>query len=178
MYCVIGQKVLRCEVSEKLENFSWVRIGKTEKGQTIPNNRIFETEDAARQFIEKRDTLKSAKDKDLLNEIAACKSAYDAFFKETGISVRIIDRLFKINEVEKQIAHLRKKYNKSQEANETGAKTPKDSRQFSTKPSSSFRDKKDSDENNESGYPYKNKNKNKKTSTPHTQFKNKGKRSK
>lgn len=145
MYCVIGEKILKCEVSEKLENYSWVRIGKTEKGQTIPNNRIFETEDAAQRFIQKRNTRKSAIDKDILDEVAACKSAYDAFFKETGISVRIIDRLFRIGDVEKQLAHLRKKYNKSEYAKENGAKITKDSRQFSTKPSSSFKSSKEVD---------------------------------
>ena len=142
MYCVVGEKVLRCEVSERLENFSWVRIGKSEKGQTVPNNRIFEEEYDAHQFLKNRVIKRVSTDTAVANEVNACKKLYDDFYEETGITVRIIDRLYKSKDVEKQLAHLRKKYNKSEAATQPGVKTPTDSRVYSGKPSSQFKTKK------------------------------------
>ncbi|MGL6174641.1 MAG: hypothetical protein ACRC1P_08555 [Cellulosilyticaceae bacterium] len=142
MYCIVGEKILRCEVSEKLENYSWVRIGRAEKGQTVPNNRVFETEQAAQAFLVKRGKMRTSIDQELSNEVNACKKLYDAFCEETGITVRVIDRLFKVQDVEKQLAHLRKKYNKSEASTQTGTKTPIDSRAYSKKPSSQFKTQK------------------------------------
>lgn len=158
MFCVIGEKILYCEISEKLENYAWVRIGNSEKGQTIPNNRLFEDEASAAKFIKRKKDNAASKDKELIDEINHCKSLYADFERETGIKVRVIDRLFKAKEVEKQLAHLRKKYDKSEAAMQTGAKTPIDSRQFSTKPSNSFKSKQKPASKDFKPYGFKNKN--------------------
>ncbi len=140
MFCVVGQKVLRCEVTEKAENFSWVQIGKSDKKQTVPNNRIFETHEQGQAYIERAAKNKSQAQNDLSQQINTCKRLYDAFEAETGIKVRVIDRCFKPKEVQRQLDHLRKKFNKSEEGM-AGEKAHKDSRAFSTKPSKSYRDK-------------------------------------
>lgn len=140
MYCVIGEKILRCEISEKTENFSWVIIGKSDKKQTIPNNRIFETHEQGEAYIKRKAQTKTALDKQVIDQVYECKRLYAEFEKETGISVRVIDRCFKPKEVKKQLDHLRKKYSKS-EAGQKGERVEKDSRSFSKKSSSSYRDK-------------------------------------
>ncbi|MGL4362949.1 MAG: hypothetical protein ACRCSG_06780 [Cellulosilyticaceae bacterium] len=142
MYCIVGEKILRCEVSEKLENYSWIRVGRSEKGQTVPNNRIFETEESALAFLKKRSKTRVSIDQELSSEINSCKRMYSDFLKETGISVRLIDRLFKVQDVEKQLAHLRKKYNKSDTTTSGESKTPTDSRFYSKKSSSQFKTQK------------------------------------
>lgn len=141
MFCVIKEKILYCEVTEKLENYCWVRIGNATKPQTIPNNRLFEDEASAAQFIKRKKNHHALKDKAIVDEVNHCKSLYADFERETGIKVRVIDRLFRAKEVEKQLAHLRKKYDKSEFASQTGELTLMDSRQLSTKPSSSFKAK-------------------------------------
>ncbi len=140
MYCVIGEKILRCEINEKTENFSWVTIGKTDKKQTIPNNRIFETHEEGEAYIKRKNQNKASSQKQLVDQVHECKRMYQAFERETGISVRVIDRCFKPKEVQKQLDHLRKKYNKSEEGL-SGQKASKDSRAFSKKSATSYREK-------------------------------------
>lgn len=138
MYCVIGEKILRCEVVEKLEENSWCKIGSTTKNKSVANTKLFKSEEEARSFLKKRKYENAVKESKIVDEVHACKALYDAFFNETGIVVRVIDRRFKVKEVESQLAHLRKKYEKSEDAGKGTPKAPKDSRTYSTRSSNTF----------------------------------------
>lgn len=112
MYCVIGSKILRCEVREKCSNYSWCKIGDAEKNISIPHNKLFETEEDAALYMEKRDEKKASFVSDISLEVEKCNALYDAFQKETGISVRVIDRKWTSADVTKHLNKLRKKNNK------------------------------------------------------------------
>lgn len=109
MYCVLGEKILKCDVVEKLDTYSWCRIGSSTKNLSIPNTKIFNTEQEGRNYIGKREQSKVDKDKQIAAEILKCNELYDNFYKETGISVRVIDRRWKSKEAKTQIDRLRKK---------------------------------------------------------------------
>lgn len=109
MYCVIGDKVLKCDVVEKLESYSWCKIGSSKKNMSIPNTKLFKTEQEGRNYIGKREQHKIDRDKQITNEVIKCNELYDNFYKETGINVRVIDRRWKSQEVKTQLARLRKK---------------------------------------------------------------------
>lgn len=150
MYCVIGEKILKCEVVERLEENSWCKIGTTTKNKSIANTKLFKSEDEARSFIKRRTYEKAVRESKIVDEVRACKDLYEAFFNETGIVVRVIDRRFKLKEVESQLAHLRKKYNKSEDAGKGTPKAPKDARSYSTKSSNTFAIKEQNPDGNKS----------------------------
>lgn len=150
MYCVIGEKILRCEVVERLEESSWCKIGTTTKKKSIANTKLFKSEEEARSFMKKRTYEKAVRESKIVDEVHACKALYESFFNETGIVVRVIDRRFKLKEVESQLAHLRKKYNKSADAGKGTPKAPKDARSYSTKSSNTFAIKEPSPNSNKS----------------------------
>lgn len=133
MYCVFGEKILKCEVVERLEESSWCKIGTTTKNKSISNNKLFKSEEEARSFLKKQKYEKAVKESKIVDEVHECKVLYDDFFNETGIVVRVIDRRFKVKEVESQLMHLRKKYNKSEDAVKSSPESPKDSRAYSNK---------------------------------------------
>ena len=133
MYCVISDKILKCEVVERLEEHSWCKIGATTKNKSISNNKLFKSEEEAKSFLKKQKHEKAVKESKIVDEVHACKALYEAFFNETGINVRVIDRRFKVKEVESQLMHLRKKYNKSEDTQKGMPHAPIDSRVYSNK---------------------------------------------
>lgn len=108
MYCVIGEKVLRCEVKKKDELMSLCKVGSSTKEQKIANNRLFETEQEAQGFIKKRKANKVDEGTMVANTVQKCKALYEALYQETGIEVRTIDRQWTITSAEKHIAKLKK----------------------------------------------------------------------
>lgn len=146
MYCVISDKILKCEIVERLEEHSWCKIGTTTKNKSISNNKLFKSEEEAKSFLKKQKYEKAVKESKIVDEVHACKALYDAFFNETGIMVRVIDRRFKVKEVESQLMHLRKKYNKSEGAGKGTPTAPKDSRAYSNKGVTASSNKKFDDE--------------------------------
>ncbi|MGL4345290.1 MAG: hypothetical protein ACRCTE_08840 [Cellulosilyticaceae bacterium] len=110
MYCVIGSKILWCEVREKCSTYSWCQIGDAVQNKSIPHNKLFKTQEEASAYIEQRDQKKAAFVQDISTEVDKCNALYDAFLQETGICVRVIDRKWSSVEVSKQLAKLRKKH--------------------------------------------------------------------
>ena len=108
MYCVIGEKILRCEVKKKEELSSICKVGASKKEQSIANNRLFETEEAAAQFIKKRKLNKMNENKQVAHAVEVCKALYEKLYEETGIEVRTIDRQWTVNSAEKHIMKLKR----------------------------------------------------------------------
>lgn len=148
MYCIIGDKILRCEVISKQEDTCLCKVGKAGTSKHISNKKLFDTEAAANSFLLKREKNKQDADKKISEDITKCEALYNALFEETGITVRLIDRRFRVKEAESQIAHLRKKYNKRFENQEDKPREATDSRKYSTKSSSAFRAKEPADKKN------------------------------
>ncbi len=108
MYCVIGEKILRCEVKKKEELSSLCKVGSSPKEQSIANNRLFNTEQEAVQFIKKRKMNKVNENKQVAHAVEACKALYEKLYKETGIEVRTIDRQWTVSSAEKHIEKLKR----------------------------------------------------------------------
>lgn len=108
MYCVIGEKILRCEVKKKEELSSLCKVGSAQKEQSIANNRLFKTEQEAAQFIKKRKMNKVNENKQVANAVATCKALYEKLYEETGIEVRTIDRQWTVSSAEKHIIKLKR----------------------------------------------------------------------
>lgn len=108
MYCVIGEKVLRCEVKKKEEMSSLCKVGSSPKEQSIANNRLFKTEQEAAQFIKKRKMNKVNENKLVANAVETCKALYEKLYEETGIEVRTIDRQWTVSSAEKHIIKLKR----------------------------------------------------------------------
>lgn len=108
MYCVIGEKILRCEVKKKEELSSICKVSSSKKEQSIANNRLFETEEAAAQFIKKRKLNKMNENKQVAHAVEVCKALYEKLYEETGIEVRTIDRQWTVNSAEKHIIKLKR----------------------------------------------------------------------
>lgn len=108
MYCVIGEKILRCEVKKKEELSSICKVSSSKKEQSIANNRLFETEEAAAQFIKKRKLNKMNENKQVAHAVEVCNALYEKLYEETGIEVRTIDRQWTVNSAEKHIIKLKR----------------------------------------------------------------------
>lgn len=108
MYCVIGEKILRCEVKKKEELSSLCKVGSAQKEQSIANNRLFKTEQEAAQFIKKRKMNKVNENKQVANAVVTCKALYEKLYEETGIEVRTIDRQWAVSAAEKHIMKLKR----------------------------------------------------------------------
>lgn len=108
MYCVIGEKVLRCEVKKKEEMSSLCKVGTAKKEQVISNNRLFQTEEEAAKFIKKRKANKVNESTLVANAVESCKALYEKLYEETGIEVRTIDRQWTVTSAEKHIMKLKK----------------------------------------------------------------------
>lgn len=109
MYCVIGEKILKCEVKQKQELASICKVGATnKKDQLISNNRLFKTQPEAEEFIKNRKKNKVNENKQIADSVAACKAIYEALYEETGIEVRTIDRQWTISSAEKHVKLLKK----------------------------------------------------------------------
>ena len=108
MYCVIGEKILRCEVKKKEELSSICKVSSSKKEQSIANNRLFETEEAAAQFIKKRKVNKMNENKQVAHAVEVCNALYEKLYEETGIEVRTIDRQWTVNSAEKHIIKLKR----------------------------------------------------------------------
>ena len=108
MYCVIGEKILRCEVKKKEELSSICKVSSSKKEQSIANNRLFETEEAAAQFIKKRKVNKMNENKQVAHAVEVCNALYEKLYEETGIEVRTIDRQWTVNAAEKHIMKLKR----------------------------------------------------------------------
>ncbi|MEG1637248.1 MAG: hypothetical protein RR324_07025, partial [Cellulosilyticaceae bacterium] len=121
MYCVIGEKILKCDVVEKLDTYSWCKIGASTKNLSVPNTKLFNSEEECRSYIGKREQNKVDKDKQIANEVVKCNELYDNFYKETGINIRVIDRRWKAKEAKIQIDRLIKKQIKRNEKIEANA---------------------------------------------------------
>lgn len=109
MYCVIGEKILKCEVKKKDELSSLCKVGSSKKDQMIANNRLFKTEEEANAFINKRKTNKVNENKLVANAVEKCAEIYEKLYQETGIEVRTIDRQWTVNGAEKHVNMLKKK---------------------------------------------------------------------
>ncbi len=108
MYCVIGEKILRCEIKKKEELSSLCKVGSSQKEQNIANNRLFKTEQEAAQFIKKRKMNKVNENKQVANAVVTCKALYEKLYEETGIEVRTIDRQWAVSAAEKHIMKLKR----------------------------------------------------------------------
>lgn len=108
MYCVIGEKILKCNIIEKQEAYSWCKIGTAEKNKSIPNTKLFSTQEQAQKYIKEKENKKGIQERKIQDEVKGCKELYEAFYKETGINVRVIDRKWHIREAQKQINKIRK----------------------------------------------------------------------
>ena len=108
MYCVIGEKILGCEVKKKEELSSICKVGSSKKEQSIANNRLFKTEEEAAQFIKKRKINKMNENKQVAHAVEVCKALYEKLYEETGIEVRTIDRQWTVNAAEKHIMKLKR----------------------------------------------------------------------
>ena len=108
MYCVIGEKVLRCEVKKKEEMSSMCKVGSSKKEQVISNNRLFETEQAATQFIKNRKVNQKNESKLVISAVEKCTALYEQLYDETGIEVRTIDRQWTVSSAEKHITKLKR----------------------------------------------------------------------
>lgn len=108
MYCVIGEKILRCEVKKKEELSSICKVSSSKKEQSIANNRLFETEEAAAQFIKRRKVNKMNENKQVAHAVEVCNALYEKLYEETGIEVRTIDRQWTVNSAEKHIIKLKR----------------------------------------------------------------------
>lgn len=108
MYCVIGEKVLRCEVKKKEEMSSLCKVGSAKKEQLIANNRLFQTEGEAANFIKKRKANKVNESTLVANAVETCKALYEKLYEETGIEVRTIDRQWTVTSAEKHIVKLKR----------------------------------------------------------------------
>lgn len=108
MYCVIGEKILGCEVKKKEELSSICKVGSSKKEQSIANNRLFKTEEEAAQFIKKRKLNKMNENKQVAHAVEVCKALYEKLYEETGIEVRTIDRQWTVNAAEKHIMKLKR----------------------------------------------------------------------
>ncbi len=140
MYCVIGEKVLRCEVKKKEEMSSFCKVGGSKKEQVIPNNRIFNTEEEATKFIKKREAYKSKESTLVASAVEASKALYEKLYEETGIEVRIIDRQWTLALAEKHIAYLKRTLADKPETHDKNV-----SKSFSYTPSSNKEHKKFND---------------------------------
>ena len=108
MYCVIGEKILSCELKKKDELFSICKIGGSKKEQSIANNRLFNTEEEALQSIKKRKVNRMNQNKQVAHAVEVCKALYEKLYEETGIEVRTIDRQWTVNAAEKHIIKLKR----------------------------------------------------------------------
>lgn len=85
MYCVIGEKILRCEVKKKEELSSICKVSSSKKEQSIANNRLFETEEAAAQFIKKRKLNKMNENKQVAHLWKYVTHYMKNFMKKQGL---------------------------------------------------------------------------------------------
>lgn len=108
MYCVIGEKILSCEVKKRDELFSICKVGGSKKEQSIANNRLFKTEEEAAQSIKKRKINRMNENKQVAHAVEVCKALYEKLYEETGIEVRTIDRQWTVNAAEKHIIKLKR----------------------------------------------------------------------
>lgn len=108
MYCVIGEKILSCEVKKSDELFSICKVGGSKKEQSVANNRLFKTEEEAVQSIKKRRINKMNENKQVAHAVEVCKALYEKLYEETGIEVRTIDRQWTVNAAEKHIIKLKR----------------------------------------------------------------------
>lgn len=109
MYCVVGEKVLPCEVKKRDERQSLCKVGAAKKEQRVANNCLFGSEEAARQFLKEKRKAKMEENKQVVTNVEKCNALYDELFKETGIEVRTIDRQWTVSMATKHIASLKKK---------------------------------------------------------------------
>ncbi|MEF9959734.1 MAG: hypothetical protein RR448_08465 [Niameybacter sp.] len=109
MYCVVGEKVLQCEVKKKDERASVCKVGAAKKEQRVANNCIFASEEVARDFLKKKRKSQIEENNQVVSNVQRCNEMYEELFKETGIEVRTIDRQWTINMATKHIASLKKK---------------------------------------------------------------------
>lgn len=108
MYCVIGEKILRCEVKKREELSSICRVGSAKSDQVIFNSRLFKTEQEAQEFVGNRKKNKVDERVLVANAVEACTALYEKLYEETGIEVRTIDRQWTISSAEKHVAKLKK----------------------------------------------------------------------
>lgn len=108
MYCVMGEKILRCEVKKKEEMSSICKMSTSNKEQRVANNRLFETEEEAAEFIKERKKNKANENKQVAHAVEVCKALYERLYEETGIEVRTIDREWTVNSAEKHIMKLKR----------------------------------------------------------------------
>ena len=108
MYCVIGEKILSCEVKKRDELFSICKVGGSKKEQSIANNHLFKTEEEAAQSIKKRKINRMNENKQVAHAVEVCKALYEKLYEETGIEVRTIDRQWTANAAEKHIIKLKR----------------------------------------------------------------------
>ena len=109
MYCVVGEKVLPCEVKKRDERVSLCKVGAAKKEQRVANNCLFPSEEAAREFLKKKRKAKVEENKQVVSNVEKCNALYDELFKETGIEVRMIDRQWTVSMATKHIGSLKKK---------------------------------------------------------------------
>lgn len=112
MYCLIGEKILPCSIIEKEKNFAWCKIGTAKKNTSIPYKRIFTTEVEAQKYLASKRKLQTQETQKVTKQVEECEALYVAFYKETGIKVRTIDKCWKVEEVKKQLKKLRNKINR------------------------------------------------------------------
>lgn len=108
MYCVIGEKILKCEIKQKQEISSICRIGTAKKDQTMSNSRIFNTQPEAEEFLKKKKKNQVNENKQIADSVERCNAIYEALYEETGIQVRTIDRQWTISSAEKHVKTLKK----------------------------------------------------------------------
>ena len=109
MYCVVGEKVLPCEVIRKDERLSLCKVGAAKKEQRVANNCLFSSEESAREFLKKKRKAKMEENKQVASNVEKCNDLYEELFKETGIEVRMIDRQWTVSMATKHIGSLKKK---------------------------------------------------------------------
>ncbi|MGL4346212.1 MAG: hypothetical protein ACRCTE_13520 [Cellulosilyticaceae bacterium] len=108
MYCVLGDKVLRCDVKKKLEGFSLCRVGTAQKEQRVPNECVFQNEGAAREFLKQKRRNKSQEQVQVSSAMDKCNEIYQRLLEETGIDVRLIDRQWTVSAAHKHAVSLKK----------------------------------------------------------------------
>lgn len=118
MYCVIGEKVLKCDVIEKQEAYSWCKIGEATKNKSIPNTKLFTTQEQAQKYMKDRDRRKGQQVRQIEEDVKKCKEIYEELYKETGINVRVIDRKFRVADAQKHANKVRKGRAKKEAKNE------------------------------------------------------------
>lgn len=112
MFCVIGEKILKCEVIEKKEGYAWCKIGSAKKNKSVPYTRLFANEDAAKDYLKSKAKNKAQFNVQIQQEVEKCEAVYQKFFEETGIKVRTIDKKWRLKEAQMDVAQRKKRLQK------------------------------------------------------------------